>query len=297
MCRMFLSLVNAVPIGALVVIVVALVVGLTLLGVRLARRLVPATREGFDAEVSSQLLGVVATLFGLLLAFVVVLTFQAYGDTGANERQEAAGIAQIVRDSRAFSPADQAAVSAASAAYVRAVVYDEWPRLREGGSSAAATAAIDGLYRAMQAVRPSNRRGLGVLPGRRRAPQRRHFRPPEPARRCRRRPVGPDRRADRARFGHHPRLHRPCRLAQRRFPRRRCHRDSPGDRLLSRRPHRLQLSVRGQPRDRHGPLPGRGSRPVFPASPVDRWPSARRRTRRGGGPSSRSPRATARRAP
>jgi hypothetical protein len=34
--------------------------------------------------VSSQLLGVVATLFGLLLAFVVVLTFQAYGDAGAN---------------------------------------------------------------------------------------------------------------------------------------------------------------------------------------------------------------------
>src|SRR6266536_564834 len=144
---MFLSLVNAVPIGALVVIVVALVVGLTLLGVRLARRIVPATRDGFDAEVSSQLLGVVATLFGLLLAFVAVLTFQAYGDAGANARQEAAGIAQIVRDSRAFSPADQAAVSAACATYVRAV--DEWPRLRDGGSSARAAAAVDDLYRAM----------------------------------------------------------------------------------------------------------------------------------------------------
>ena len=152
---MFLSLVNAVPIGALVVIVVALVVGLTLLGVRLARRIVPATRDGFDAEVSSQLLGVVATLFGLLLAFVVVLTFQAYGDAGANARQEAAGIAHIVRDSRAFSPADQAAVSAACATYVRAVVYDEWPRLRDAGSSARAAAAVDDLYRAMQAVKPA----------------------------------------------------------------------------------------------------------------------------------------------
>lgn len=113
MCRVFLSVVNAVPIGALVAIIVVLVVGLTLLGVRLVRRIVPATKDGFDAEVSSQLLGVVATLFGLLLAFVVVLTFQAYGDAGANARQESAGIAQIVRDSRAFSPTDQAAVSAA----------------------------------------------------------------------------------------------------------------------------------------------------------------------------------------
>ena len=61
---MFLSLVNAVPIGALVVIVVALVVGLTLLGVRLVRRRVPATWDGCDAEVSSQLLGGVAPRFG-----------------------------------------------------------------------------------------------------------------------------------------------------------------------------------------------------------------------------------------
>lgn len=78
---MFLSVVNAVPIGVLVVIVVALVVGLTLLGVWLVRRIVPATKDGFDAEVSSQLLGVVSTLFGLLLAFVVVLTLNGRGCT------------------------------------------------------------------------------------------------------------------------------------------------------------------------------------------------------------------------
>lgn len=152
---MFLSLVNAVPIGALVAVVVVLVVGLVLLGVRLVRRLVPATKDGFDAEVSSQLLGVVATLFGLLLAFVVVLTFQAYGDAGATSRQEAGGIAEILRDSHAFSPADRAAVSAASGTYVRAVVDDEWPKLRNGGGSARAAAAINNLYRAMQQVKPT----------------------------------------------------------------------------------------------------------------------------------------------
>jgi ABC-type transport system involved in cytochrome bd biosynthesis fused ATPase/permease subunit len=152
---MVLSVVNAVPIGVLVLIVVVLVVGLTMLGVLLVRRFVPATKDGFEADVSSQLLSVIATLFGLLLAFVVVLTFQAYGDAGANTRQEAAGIAQIVRDSHAFSPADQAAVSTASGTYVRAVVYDEWPQLRNGGSSARAAAAVDDLYRAMQQVKPA----------------------------------------------------------------------------------------------------------------------------------------------
>jgi hypothetical protein len=123
----------------------------------------------------------VATLFGLLLAFVVVLTFQAYGDAGANARQEAADIAQIVRDSHAFSPADQAAGSAASRTYVRAVVYDEWPQLRNDGSSARA-AAGDNLYRAIQTgeTRPPPRHQPST-----RMPwdaSTTSFRPPEPAR-------------------------------------------------------------------------------------------------------------------
>jgi Protein of unknown function (DUF4239) len=152
---MFQSIVNTVPIGVLIVIVVALVVGMTLVGVWLVRRAVPLTTEGFDAEVSSQMLGVVASIFGLLLAFVVVLAFQGYDDAGASARQEADAISQIVRDSRAFPPTDQANVSAASGAYVRAVVEDEWAQLRDGHSSARASTAIDNLYLAIQRVQPA----------------------------------------------------------------------------------------------------------------------------------------------
>ena len=66
------------------------------------RRWIPATREGFDAEVSSQMLGVVASLFGLLLAFVVVIEFQAFSAAGDNVESEADGLAAIVRDSCVF---------------------------------------------------------------------------------------------------------------------------------------------------------------------------------------------------
>src|SRR5439155_19409686 len=100
-------------------------------------------------------LGVVATLFGLLLAFVVVLAFQSYGDAADNARAEADALAQVVRDSRAFSPADRRRVDGAVGGYVRAVVNDEWPRLRNGDDSARAWAAFDGVYRAMQTVEPS----------------------------------------------------------------------------------------------------------------------------------------------
>ncbi len=46
-------------------------------------------------------------------------------------------------------------MSAACGAYARAVVYDEWPQLRHGGSSARAAAAVDNLYRALQQVKPA----------------------------------------------------------------------------------------------------------------------------------------------
>lgn len=152
--KVFRSLVNDVPTAALLACGVGLVLAVALGGVWLVRTTIPATREGFDAEVSSQMLGVVGTLFGLLLAFVVVLAFQGYSDAGDNVRLESDAVAQVVRDSNAFPQADRARVREAVGVYVHAVVDDEWPRLRNGGDSPAAWAAIAALYRAMQTVRP-----------------------------------------------------------------------------------------------------------------------------------------------
>ncbi len=126
----------------------------------LIRRLVPPVREGFDAEVSSQMLGVVAALFGLLLAFIVVISYQNYGDTQTNVSNEADALAAIVRDSGAFPPRDRARVRGAVGAYVRAVVDDEWPRMHQGKDSARAAAAVDGMYTAIQGIDPRSSRAM-----------------------------------------------------------------------------------------------------------------------------------------
>jgi hypothetical protein len=150
------GLINHVPIWLLLIAVVAAIVGLVLLLVWLIRRLVPAVREGFDAEVASQMLGVVAALFGLLLAFIVVIAYQNYGDTQSNVSDEADALGAIVRDSGAFRQPDRDRVRDAVGAYVRAVVDDEWPRMHEGNDSARAWAAVDGMYTAIQRVDPTS---------------------------------------------------------------------------------------------------------------------------------------------
>ena len=152
--KLFRGLVNTVPTAVLLLIGVCIVLALVLGGVLLVRRAVPATREGFDAEVSSQMVGIVATLFGLLLAFVVVLAFEAYSDAEDNVRLEADSLAQILRDSQGLSPADSAVISQSIGQYVRAVVEDEWPRLRDGESSHRATDAVAGMFAALQSARP-----------------------------------------------------------------------------------------------------------------------------------------------
>jgi hypothetical protein len=142
----------------LLIAVVVAIVGLVLLLVWLARRLVPSVAEGFDAEVASQMLGVVAALFGLLLAFIIVLAYQNYDDTQSSVSGEADALAAIVRDSESFPRAEGDELRRAVGAYVRIVVDEEWPRMQEGEDSARAWAAVDGVYRALQAVEPTSAR-------------------------------------------------------------------------------------------------------------------------------------------
>jgi len=150
------SVINHVPVGVLVTGTIVVTVGLVLLGVWLIRRLVPVTREGFDAEVSSQMLGVVASLFGLLLAFVIVIEYQNFGSAQDNVGQEADSLAAITRDSAVLPSAQGARVRGAIGTYVRAVVTDEWPKLREGRESPQASNDVTRIYTALEAAKPAS---------------------------------------------------------------------------------------------------------------------------------------------
>ena len=155
MIRRVRTIVDTVPTALLVLVVVGFVVAIVLLGVWAVRRYVPSTRDGFDAEVSSQMMGVVASLFGLLLAFVVVIEFQTFSSAGDNVQTEADDLGAIVRDSYAFGPAG-GQIRTAIGNYVHLVVDEEWPLMRKGEESAAARDGLDEVFAAMQAYKPGS---------------------------------------------------------------------------------------------------------------------------------------------
>jgi ABC-type multidrug transport system fused ATPase/permease subunit len=148
--------VDELPIWLLLIVVVGALVGLVVLLVWSIRRLVPVVAEGFDAEVASQMLGVVAALFGLLLAFIIVIAYENYTDAQSNVTGEADALAAIVRDSAAFPPSERERVHASIGAYVRAVVEEEWSRMREGDDSPRAWTAVDGIFVTLQGIEPTS---------------------------------------------------------------------------------------------------------------------------------------------
>ena len=152
---------NAVPISVLLLAAVVLTIAVVVGAVWLIRRTVPATREGFHAEISAPMLGVVAALFGLLLAFVIITAYENYIEAGADVDREADSLASIVRDSTAFSTQDGERVRDAVRTYVRTVVDEEWELMREGGDSLRASRALDGVFAALQTVSRRRRQRPG----------------------------------------------------------------------------------------------------------------------------------------
>ena len=148
---------NAVPLSVLLFAAVALTLAVVLLAVWVIRRTIPATREGFHAEISAPMLGVVAALFGLLFAFVIIIAYENFLDASADVSREADSLASIVRDSAAFSEPEGAVGK-----YVNSVVEDEWPLLREGDDSSETANALDGVLRHADG-RAQIRRSNGLL--------------------------------------------------------------------------------------------------------------------------------------
>ncbi len=150
------AILNSVPTVWLMVISVSVVLALVLVAVLLIRRFVPATREGFHSEVSAPMLGVVSGLFGLFLAFVIIIAYQNYLAAGTNVSREGEALSSIVRDSAAFQRPGRENVDSAVGAYALAVVEDSWPLMRSGRTSPLAVAGLNGIYAALRTVHPSS---------------------------------------------------------------------------------------------------------------------------------------------
>jgi hypothetical protein len=142
-------------VGTLTVIVV---VALSLLGLFIFRRLVSKTRlesaHGVSGEVFFSLAGV---LYAVLVAFVVVVVWEQFGDAEQATQAEASAIADLLRDSHAFPVADRPAVQDALIAYLDDVRNDEFPRMRRGESIEQQSEQLTAVWQSYLKIQPVTR--------------------------------------------------------------------------------------------------------------------------------------------
>jgi hypothetical protein len=115
-------------------------------------------RRGFVSDEDSVSLGgtleVVGAIYGIVLAFVIVLMWQSIDTARDAVSDEASALAQFAVDIRVLPPDDRARVEDSLSGYLNAVLDDEWHTMEDGKESVRAHRALDGLFAAMEQVRP-----------------------------------------------------------------------------------------------------------------------------------------------
>jgi Protein of unknown function (DUF4239) len=127
---------------------------LGVLGLMVVRRRLPSLQEGGENEVAGVILGVIAAIYGIVLAFVIVSLYEDFRKAGNDVRTEATALAKVYRDSQAFSPPAAQRVKTAVGDYIYVVQHDEWPAMAHGRESEEAWNALASIYAALRNYQP-----------------------------------------------------------------------------------------------------------------------------------------------
>jgi hypothetical protein len=120
--------VNLVWAGLLVLAVMTV----TITAMLLVRRRAPAGSYFEDGDRAAGVFGVLATGFAVLLGFVVFLAFQSYDTSRSGAEAEAEIVTQQFETAQFFPASARPLLSGELVCYGRAVIHQEWPKMRAG---------------------------------------------------------------------------------------------------------------------------------------------------------------------
>ena len=129
------QLLYKVPSLILGLMVIGGAVAFSILGLLLVRRFISQDKLKTHHDVADPILGALAAIYAVLIAFVVVTVWQGFDKSNANVQQEANYLADVYRDSEAFAPDFHQKVGDLLRDYRQAVIHDEWKTMAKGEMS------------------------------------------------------------------------------------------------------------------------------------------------------------------
>ena len=111
-----------------VIVLPALAVGAQLL----IRRSWPALADGGHNDVAGFIIAVVGVIYAVLLAFVVIVSWEDFSEAESTVGQEASALRSIYRESQAFPPDVREHIRADVLRYASTAIDVEWPAMAQG---------------------------------------------------------------------------------------------------------------------------------------------------------------------
>jgi len=134
--------VNALPVWLLFVLLVLAIPAATVGLQVLVRRRWPHLTEGEHNEVAGFIIAIVGVIYAVLLAFVVIVTWEQFSHAEDLVGQEASALRGLYRESAAFPPEVRQRIEDDVRDYAATVVTREWPAMNRGEPGDPAVAAV-----------------------------------------------------------------------------------------------------------------------------------------------------------
>lgn len=115
-------------------------IGLSVGGVIVVRRIVPQEKLTENNDYAGFTYGILGLIYGIYLAFTVVVVWQQYEHADEQVMQEAAVLGLLWRNAAGFAPAERLRIHEDLITYTRSVLHDEWPRMAPGLQTTASPA-------------------------------------------------------------------------------------------------------------------------------------------------------------
>ena len=149
------------PVWVLILLLF-LFTALAMAGPVLVRRRIPLERLRGNNEVAGFKFAVIGVLYAVLLAFVVIITWERFYDAEKAMAAEAGSAATIYRLAGGLDETSGAALRADMSAYLKSVLADDWPAMGVGRSSRVTTRVLSDLYDLVVEYRPSDLHGADL---------------------------------------------------------------------------------------------------------------------------------------
>jgi hypothetical protein len=158
------NLIYDIPHWYLGALISGLAVVITLAFYSTFRRFIRVEFTADDRSLAMSVLGVVATINSLLLAFSAVSVWESFGAADAAVVQEANSVGELARDLAVFDSVESRRAREALRRYAQLVVDREWNDMRVGRANEDTWLAADNIFRAVGTLEPDTPKRQALLP-------------------------------------------------------------------------------------------------------------------------------------